>query len=332
MGHLPIVPARDTPACIDPIWAPNSAHPQIAADCPTHTAPEPQNCLDPAQPLDEQTEVLRCALSCFACCCSGHPPCWPPPTTADFFALITAKDFAGVEAALTNADSTGEALAQRGLFDFFRNSHPAITEFTAAWLAAEPDNPYALTARGWQQLGWGWALRGEDFPRNIRREAIQKMRALHNEALDLFTQASSAAPDLLAASDGLLVLTKTLGNIEIIPVELERIMARHPNRHSLMTAMMALAPQWGGRMEQVGLLCARYASLITTIADYSADICRVDAVYTASFANGPARDAAHTALQTMTHPVLDDARRVDALNSEEPAPAHSGKADAQRST
>ena len=69
------------------------------------------------------------------------------------FDAITAKDIAAVQVALEQSvtadmDPSTEPDRQRALFKVFKNTHPAVDALTADWLAAEPQNPYALTARG----------------------------------------------------------------------------------------------------------------------------------------------------------------------------------------
>ncbi len=242
---------------------------------------------------------------------------------AGLFAMIKAKDVGGVTVALNAAiaedrKGDGKSDQQRELFAFFMNSHPAISDFTTGWIEKEPDNPLALSARAWHLYGMGWIMRGNDFANRTSSEAFQKMRQLHQSAFDLFEKAIAAMPDLPAASDGHLVLAMTMGNIALAPVELERIMAVRPNRGSLMRAMGAVAPQWGGDMEQVVLLCDRYAPMVPTPADYSTEVCQIDAVYFANFPDGPVRDIAHERLIDSIHPVLDYARLEAAVDGKGP--------------
>ena len=158
------------------------------------------------------------------------------------------------------------------------------------------------------------AGRGANTVDKTKTEALKGMSNRHMAAFKLFQRATQLAPDLIPASDGMLRLTTTLGNKSVIPTELERIMNSQPNRGSLMRAMMALAPQWGGRPEQVNLLCNRYAPKITDVPDYTPDVCRIDAVYYANFWYGNQRAAAHQLLMFMPNPVLDYARYNDMMD------------------
>lgn len=68
--------------------------------------------------------------------------------------------------------------------------------------------------------------------RNVFPDAMAVLRADHAQALTLAEAALVQEPGLIAASDLKLVLTTTLCNPEVIPPELERVMALHPNRGS----------------------------------------------------------------------------------------------------
>jgi hypothetical protein len=238
--------------------------------------------------------------------------------------LVMAGDMAAVEVALEDtvvqdAATRADPDFQREMFKVFWVTHPEIDAFTAKWLQQNPTSPNAMTARAWYLHAVGYANRGQDTMRHTYSGGIAEMQTRHEQAFALFLAATKAAPRLLAASDGVLVLAQTVVGKENIPLELERIMARYPNRGSLMRAMYPLAPQWGGTPEQVRLLCDRYAPMITTITDYTPDVCVVDAVYFANFWKGPMRDAAHEALTQMTHPFLDYARLDMAMDRVGPA-------------
>ena len=238
-------------------------------------------------------------------------------TPDEFRQLVYAGDIAGVTAALKDAEAqdkvgTGEPYRQRGLFEVFRESHDKVAGFTVTWLAAEPEAPYARTARGWQLYAMGWSMRGTAYARDVWPDAMRAVIKDHGEAYDLASQAVSADGDLLSASDLKLELTATTGNIKVIPVELERVMNSRPNRDSLMHAMNTLAPQWGGHPGQVELLCNRYAPMITSVPDYTPDICFIDAMYYSESWGGPPKDEARAMLAQTTNPLLDYARLLDA--------------------
>lgn len=234
-------------------------------------------------------------------------------------ALIVSADTAAVQAALAEAvaqdeKSNTEFVEQRDLFGVFVAADPMIDTFTANWLQDDPTSVFAMTARARYLFAIGWALRGEDVALHVYPAALAAMQEKHTEAFALVTAASTTMPELIAASDTMMRLTVTLGNIDVIPLELERVFALRPNRGSLMRAMIAVAPQWGGRYDQLNLLCDRYAPQIKTIANYDPDTCKIDGVYFGNFWNGDQREAAHQVLMWNANPILDYARLIDAVD------------------
>ena len=183
-------------------------------------------------------------------------------TQDDFRAMIWAGDMSGVKAALQAVEasdlaSSGEPDAERALFHIFLESHPKVAAFTESWLAAEPDSALAMTARGWQLYSTGHNMRGTSYAREVYADASRADHDYGKQAFDLAERAVVADPNLISASDLILRSTNTLGNRQMIPLELERIMALHPNRGSLMKVMGTLSQQWGGKLGQVQLVCDR---------------------------------------------------------------------------
>lgn len=223
------------------------------------------------------------------------------------------------EAVAADAAGAGEPLAQRKLFRVFELSDPAIASFAADWVKAEPDNALAMTAAGWNAYALAFDLRGSRLADYTTAEALRQFRSLQRRSIDLFRKAVAAEPDLLSASDGMLLSSHVLGRQNAIPGEIERVMALRPNRGSLQAAIWG--PQWGGGMEIVDFLCERYARKITTVDGYDLDTCWIDAVYSADFPPGPDLDRARDALWQDDNPVLDYARTRDAIAGEGPAEA-----------
>ena len=238
-------------------------------------------------------------------------------TPDEFRAMIWAGDLPGVKAVLQEAvasdlASTGNAQATRDLNSIFLESHPKVAAFTESWLAAEPNSAFALTARGWQLFAAGQNIRGTTASNEVYSDAARANAEKSTQAFELAERAIVADPGLLAASDLILRTSMMLGNRQMVPVEMERIMALHPNRGSLMRAMYNLSPQWGGKPGQVQLLCDRYAPMVKSIRGYNAQICMIDAAYWAGFSPGPQMDAAREGLAKTDNPVLDYARLKDA--------------------
>ena len=247
---------------------------------------------------------------------------WPLQASAempgDLRALVVAGDIAGVEAALRAAVAADQGTdiepdAERNLFDLFTDTQPEIDALTRRWLAEQPDDALAMVARGWHLYALGWNARGTGVARDVFPDAMREMNDDHRQAWQLAEAAVAAEPGLIAASDLKLALTPTLGNPEIIPAELQRVMALRPNRGSLMRALAGFAPQWGGSPAQVKVLCEEYAPMVRSVPGYDLRVCAIDAVYWANFWNGDQRDEAHQVLELTPNPILDYARRLDAL-------------------
>lgn len=222
--------------------------------------------------------------------------------------LVLQGQIAPVEAALqdaVDADKAGdvEPDEQRKLFTLFTNSAPEIGGFLIRWQAERPDSALAMTAMGWHLWKRGWnAMGGVDAP----LPAIQDARtADHATALDLAVQAVALDPDLVAASDLMLRLAITLGDPDIVPAEMERVMTRHPNRGSLMRVFGAFARQVADRKLLVTTLCDRFAPLIRSVADYDALTCSVDAAYGGGVWYGEDGTEPRQLLQLSVNPVLD---------------------------
>lgn len=232
----------------------------------------------------------------------------------DLRALIVSGYIPSVEAAVQAADAAPdmEFDAERALHPLFGESSPAMTAFLQHWLEVDPGSAPAMVAMGWHLYYAGLNMRGTEVAAHVWPAAMDIMMQDHQMAMTLAERAIAADPSLVSASDLRLRLTVTLGRSDLVPIELERIMALRPNRGSLMRGMGVLAPQWGGKPDQVRLLCERYASKITSVPGYDAATCEIDAVYFAGFWPGQQREEAHRLLEGNTNPVLDYARLEDA--------------------
>jgi hypothetical protein len=241
-------------------------------------------------------------------------------TTPDAFRnLVMAGDITAVDAALNDAlaqdaRSGIEPDAQLGLFAVFEVTRPAIDTFTANWLAQSPTSPNAMTARGWYLYAMGQAMRGSGYAGRVYPAALEAKYTYHSQAFELFDAAHAANPDLVAAANGVLQLTATLGSEDITPKALVRIMAVQPNRGSLMRAIAALPSYWGAKGGQVIKLCQEYAPKITSVPGYDVNTCLVDGIYFKGFQKTDKREAAHELLVLTPHPILDYARLIDAID------------------
>ena len=207
-------------------------------------------------------------------------------------------------------DASVEPDEQRKLFTLFTNSAPEVEDFLNRWQAERPASALAMTAMGWHLWKRGWnATGGVDTP---LPEAEAALATDHAAALDLAVRAVAADPHLIAASDLMLRLAITLGKPEIAPAEMERVMALHPNRGSLMRIFGAFSRQVADRKLLVATLCARYAPLIRSVSGYDAMTCSVDAAYGGGVWYGEDGTEPRQLLQLSANPVLDYARLQDA--------------------
>lgn len=251
-------------------------------------------------------------------------PALATTSAEDLRSLVIGGDVKAVEAAIDGAVAQdfathADPALQRDLFAIFHVTHPDIGAFTEKWLREQPTSAYAMTARAWYFHKIGSVNRGDYGTRITFSGGLEIMSDQYSKAETLFVAATKARPDLLAASDGIIAVSLTVGGRAAIPTELERIMAIYPTRGSLMRAMRPLSPQWGGSPEDVSLVCARYAPMVVAIKDYTPNVCWVDAVFYANFQDEQAREAAYQALQMLDNPILDDARLAAAMDRRGPA-------------
>ena len=224
-------------------------------------------------------------------------------------AAALAGDFAALDAAIRAAADGDQA---RAIFALFNSTDPAIDRATKAWLATDPANPRAMTARGWTLRSRGFALRGEGYIDDVLPAAYAGFRSLHGEAWDLALAAVKADPASLPASDLKLSVAYTTGHSSVIPVEFARMMELAPNRQTLLWASAGMAPQWGGKTGWGREACALWADRIPEPEGYDAAGCATEASFFAS--DKAAIEAwARAALRADDSPFLDAWRSHDAV-------------------
>ena len=186
-----------------------------------------------------------------------------------------AADYARVEAQIVDAP---DRTAQRDLVWALAATDPDTVAFTKAWVAAQPDNPTALTVRAWS-LYWSAAqIRGDRVWRHTWRPLLEEADRMTGEALALAEEATRLDPRFLPASDAVIVLNVISGQGEAALAELERIMALDPNRHSLVLAASNLTPSWGGSVELMQALCSHFAGQVDDVPDYTPDLCLAQSI------------------------------------------------------
>lgn len=214
------------------------------------------------------------------------PDTAPDGTLGTLRSAALAGDFALLETTIQAAregDSDGGNGDQaRAIFALFNSTDPAIDQATKAWLAADPANPNAMTARGWTLRSRGFALRGDGYIDDVQPAALARFRSLHAEAWDLALAAVAADPASLPASDLKLSVAHTTGHASVIPVEFTRMMELVPNRQTLLWASVGMAPQWGGKSGWGREACALWAEKIPAPEGYDAAACAIEASYFAT--------------------------------------------------
>ncbi len=251
-------------------------------------------------------------------------PVWADDATdklsADARAMIYAGDIDGFRAAIIAAHAAdlaakGDQNTQRALYRAFTVTDPRVAAFTADWLAAEPDSPYALIARVWHLRAMGIAMRGSDLPRFTWYQAMDEMRTLHGEAMGMALRARDLAPDLVAASDAVIRLSQGFGMVDVAEEELARIMAIAPNHGSLIRATNTLSPNWGGSVDAIARACEDYALLLPDVADYTVDICLVEMFDENDLEGAPQFWSWNRLLELPAHPHLINARKSSVLGA-----------------
>ena len=235
---------------------------------------------------------------------------------ADLRALVYAGDIDGVEAMMEAAYR--ESLVSHGyeglrkLNATFSVTDPKMKEFIAKWRTAKPQSPFAMTAEVWLLWRAGWLARGTELSRWTYPEAFALQYELNRQALDLAWKAFEKTPDLVSATDALIMLSQVTGGQDDVPEMLAAAMAATPNHGSLIRATNALAPNWGGSILPMAGMCALYADNIPDVADYTQKTCMIDAIFSADV-RGFFRTWAQFALDATDNPILEQVRITDAI-------------------
>ena len=234
----------------------------------------------------------------------------------DLRALVGAGDIDAVETMMDGAYRTSVASHNydlpRVLNTAFSVTDPKMKDFIAAWRKAKPDSPHAMTAQAWMLWRAGLLARGEELAMWTYPAAFALQADLHRQARDLAWQAYDLAPDLVPASDAVLRLARVTNGQDYVATVMADIMALTPNRGSLIRGTDALAPNWGGSVEEIAGLCGLYAGKVVDVSDYTDDTCLIDAIFSADLPGWP-RTWAQSALDKNDNPILEYARITDAI-------------------
>lgn len=234
------------------------------------------------------------------------PETRPELTPEAMRAMIYADDVAGVDAALRGLSTEGHDAQTfiRNVYGTFGERHPKVIAFTKAWAKQAPTSIHAMTARGWALHAEGWAMRGTGLGRDLSPEAAAGLRAAHAEGLALMQAVLAIEPAYLPASDGVLAMSYTIGQGDLIEPEVARIMALRPNRRTLTLAGRGLAPNWGGSVQAMGGLCNRFAPLVTDRPGYDAEVCLIDGTMMAGYLEGDELQAMRELIAASENPLI----------------------------
>ncbi|MDW4496763.1 hypothetical protein R5H30_02130 [Sulfitobacter sp. D35] len=201
-------------------------------------------------------------------------------TQDDLRTAIYAGDIDAVEAELGKARSAFEAGdldedGMRHLFEVFAVTHPDVSAFTRDWLDAEPSSPLAMAARAWVLHTAGWIVRGDKYLQDTHPEAMENHSRLHHEAMQLARMAYEADPDLIPASDAVVMLANTGGDKNFAFEVFQQTMERMPNWGTVTRAFGFAHPGYGGSYEIGEALCDHYATKVDIGDRDAAAYCRI---------------------------------------------------------
>ncbi len=201
--------------------------------------------------------------------------------------LAYAGDVHTAETALTQAhrhslDGTISFDDLRGIVSGLLTSHPDVNTFTADWLVAYPESPYAMAIRANQIVNAAWDVRGDKFVYQTHPIALSTFSGMQAQAMELARDAYALAPDFVPASDAIFNIQfahKALSEAKYYEV-LSDVMQATADYGSLQRAMRIHLAQWGGR-GNAGILddCAIYAPQVAIEAGFDADVCAADFIW-----------------------------------------------------
>ncbi len=137
--------------------------------------------------------------------------------------------------------------------------------FTAAWLAAQPDSPYALTARAHFHSGRARRARGGKWASETAPEDLRRMTAEYDLALPLYRKAVRLAPRFIVAWNGMLSLAYRDSRGALEQEAFTAANAIEPGCQDLVDIRMtALQPRWGGSYEAMLAYAEQLKPLLAT--------------------------------------------------------------------
>ncbi|MEC7761724.1 MAG: hypothetical protein VX874_07450 [Pseudomonadota bacterium] len=223
----------------------------------------------------------------------------------------------------------------------FQTGNTERLQVLKAWFEEFPATPYASTALAWAHYQRAYFMRGESESRLTSKEAFNAFRAELERAHSYTRSALEASQDFMPALDAAIVLERTYienpdlrekvdGFLESLPLNddaksilssvatsllddkaasivdlVERSLQVAPDRHTLLVAMSALDPKWGGSSVRDGIaLCVELSDQVT---GYDPELCMIELVWAYDL-DGDLHDMAVDALANREEEFLDYAR------------------------
>ncbi|MCK0120109.1 hypothetical protein MWU61_06135 [Loktanella sp. F6476L] len=181
--------------------------------------------------------------------------------------LVHEGDVEGLEALFAQTHrrvSSGELRPNhlRALNTWLIVSDPEVLAVTYDWLDAMPESIYAKVVVSFQIRQLSSGIRGERTAINTHPEALTRFNYLREEAFRLASEAFTAAPGYVPASDAVIMLNGTMQVFwsEGIDAIVANTMALEPNFVTVRRAAYMHLPQWGGEgtsgVERLCNLCS----------------------------------------------------------------------------
>jgi hypothetical protein len=197
---------------------------------------------------------------------------------------------------------------QRSMFRMFAVTNPQIVEFAEKWVETLPSSPYAHTALAWTYWARGRIMRGEGLPKYIYPEAARLSKSYFAKAMEHAEKAYELAPEVVGASDLMLITSLHVRGTHSESEILDTVMGATPNRTTLIKAGIAHSSRWGGKLSGIARICKKYAALVPTEKDYTADVCTAEIANEAYMFDRDV-EAVSDIVMASDHPRLAKARR-----------------------
>ncbi|MGH1445751.1 MAG: hypothetical protein ACRBBO_06865 [Cognatishimia sp.] len=226
--------------------------------------------------------------------------------------LILANDIDQVEtklieaqAAYASGDVEGEHI--RELNRIFDTASPTISDFTDEWIKAYPNSAHAYIASSWIANRVAWNQRGGNYVRGVYPAAWKGFREEIQKSANHAVHAYQLDPQLLPVTDSLIwhgiMRTANVSHDQLV----QDLMEANPEGGTLIRALRAAYPGWGGTQDYGNRLCETHAPKVIAWGKDAIAICKLhlSAEY---FSREPAKWFAQT-LSEIDHPAVADIRR-----------------------